>query len=173
MKEVTDHLEIWDCYNSDFVKLEGIKLVRGEKIPDGCYHLVADVLVRHTDGDYLLMQRDPRKHHGLMWEATAGGSAICGETPIECAERELREETGIISEELEEVGRALGSCAVYVEFLCITDCAKDSITLQEGETVAYKWVSREELMKMKRNELVTERMQKFIKDLGGGKNEHK
>ena len=45
------------------------------------------------------MQRDFRKHLGGKWELTAGGSALQGETALECASRELREETGIAAEE--------------------------------------------------------------------------
>lgn len=113
------------------------------------------------------MQRDPRKHFGGMWEATAGGSALLGENPLECAKRELTEETGVISTQLTEVGTIISKDTIYVEFLCITDWNKNNITLQEGETVAYRWVSREVLLSMKKDELVTERMQKFISELQG------
>lgn len=163
-------MEIWDAYDRNLEKIEGMTLIRGEKIPEGVYHLVCDVIVRHTDGEYLLMQRDSRKHYGGMWEATAGGSALQGESPFDCAIRELREETGIRAEYLEEVGRvrAAGRNAIYCEFLCITDCKKDSIILQEGETAAYQWVTQDELLSMKRDELVTQRMQNFVDDLKPG-----
>ena len=91
-------MELWDAYDKDFRKIQGITLIRGEAIPEGTFHLVCDVIVRHTDGSYLLMQRDKRKHFGGMWEATAGGSAIQNESPLECAARELQEETGITSD---------------------------------------------------------------------------
>ena len=155
-------MEVWDAYNKEFEKVEGMTLIRGEAIPDGVYHLVSDVIVRHADGTYLLMQRDSRKHFGGMWEATAGGSALTGEGSLACAIRELREETGIESEELMEVGRVVSHDTIYVEFLCVTDWPKDKILLQEGETSAYKWVTKDELISMKKEELVTERMQKFI-----------
>lgn len=161
-------MELWDAYDKDFNKIDGVTLVRGEKIPEGIYHLVADVIVRHKDGEYLLMQRDPGKHYGGMWEATAGGSAIKGENAYECAVRELREETGIDSRDLVEVGReAGGNQTLYVEFLCVTDCDKSSITLQEGETSDYKWVGRDELLGMKASELVTKRMQRYLDELAG------
>lgn len=161
-------MELWDAYDKDFNIIKGMTLVRGEVIPEGIFHLVCDVIVKHTHGEWLLMRRDDSKHFGGMWEATAGGSALKGETPLECALRELREETGIIAESLTQLGRMRGNNnhhALYVEFLCITDCAKDSVTLQQGETSAYKWVSRDELISMKKDELVTERMQKFIAEL--------
>lgn len=162
-------MERWDAYDAQFNKIEGKTLVRGEPIPQGLCHLVCDILVRHTDETYLLMQRDPRKVYGGMWEATAGGSALAGETPLECALRELREETGIVSTDLTQVGTVTdpGAHAIYVEFLCVTDWDKDAVALQEGETVDFKWVSRKELMDMKRSTLVTERMQKFIEELKG------
>lgn len=160
-------MEIWDAYNSRFEKIEGKRLVRGEKIPDGLYHLVSEILVKHVDGTFLLMQRDLRKSYGGTWEATAGGSALKGETALMCAIRELREETGIIASDLTEVGRVIDDRkhSIYVEYLCVTDCNKDSVTLQEGETIAYKWVSRDELIDMDNKELLTERIQNFIEEL--------
>lgn len=160
-------MEIWDAYNSHFEKIETPKLVRGEEIPDGLFHLVCDIIVKHADGTYLLMQRDLKKSFGGMWEATAGGSALAGESPLQCAIRELYEETGIAATELAEVGRVIdnNTHSIYVEFLCITEWNKDSITLQEGETIDYKWVSLRELLSMNNNELLTERMQNFILEL--------
>ncbi len=157
--------EFWDAYNSFFEKMNGQTLVRGEAIPEGIFHLVCDILVEHTDGSYLLMKRDTRKHFGGMWEATAGGSALAGETPLQCAIRELKEETGIAVSKLTEVGTDVSAetHSIYVEFLCVTDWNKNEITLQEGETIDYKWVSREELLTMDKDGLVTKRMQKYIR----------
>lgn len=158
-------MELWDAYDGSFNKIKDMTLIRGERIPEGVFHLVGEIIVKHTDGSYLLMQRDKRKPFGGMWEATAGGSALQNETPLDCAVRELREETGIDSKDLLEVGRVTSNNTIYVEFLCATNCDKDSITLQDGETIAYKWVSRNELVTMQKNELVTERIQQFIKEL--------
>ena len=128
-------MELWDAYDKDFKKIPNVSLIRGEKIPVGVFHLVSEIIVRHTDGSYLLMQRDRHKQFGGMWEATAGGSALQNESTLECAIRELQEETGITSENLVHIGRVRSHDTIYCEFLCITDCRKDSITLQEGETV--------------------------------------
>ena len=155
-------MEYWDAYDGNFRRMEGVSLVRGEPIPAGAYHLVCDVLVRHTDGSYLLTRRDPRKHYGGLWEATAGGSALRGETPLDCARRELREETGIRAEELRELGRVRSGNTHYVEFLCVTNGPKDGVTLQEGETVAYRWVSREELLALPMEALAANRTRMFL-----------
>lgn len=162
-------MELWDAYNANFERIEGVTLVRGEPVPEDMFHLVCDVLVKHTDGSFLIMQRDPRKDfYAGMWEATAGGSALAGENPIQCATRELREETGIIPTDLIEIERAVNSERryIHVEFLCVTDWDKDKIALQEGETVDYKWISREELLSMSADELVvTKRIQNYMSKL--------
>lgn len=142
--------EYWDAYDRNFCKIAHTTLTRGEPIPEGCYHLVCEIIVRHKDGSYLLMQRHPAKHLGGMWELTAGGSALQGEDRLAAAHRELQEETGVAAAQLTELCRVVhdGHRSLYVEYLCVTDCEKDSITLQQGETVAYRWVDRETLLAM-------------------------
>ena len=169
LEKQLSHTEIWDAYDENFNLIEGVTLKRGEKIDDGVYHLVCDIIVRHTDGDYLIMQRDARKHYGGMWEATAGGSAFAGESPLQCAARELFEETGIHTDTLTEVGRVVDNeyHSAYVEYLCVTDCDKDSIKLQDGETSDFRWVDKDTLLNMKNDELITERMELFIDELKG------
>ena len=159
-------IEIWDAYDKQFNKIENMKLVRGELIPDGVYHLVCDIIVKHTDGTYLLMQRDFQKHCGGMWELTAGGSALADETPIECAIRELKEETGIISSDLQEIRRIVhdGHHSLYVEFLCITNWNKNDIVLQKGETIDYKWVEKNEILAMDADALASSRSLSIIKE---------
>ena len=139
-------MEIWDGYNKDGT-LAGVDIIRGEPIPKGVWHLVCEVLVRHVDGDYLLMQRDFSKpNFGGFYEATAGGSALKGEDALTCAKRELLEETGIQALSLVEIGRFVSARTIYHHFLCTTDCDKSSVRLQEGETISYKWVSESEFI---------------------------
>jgi len=161
-------MELWDAYNSNFEKIEGLTLVRGEesKIPAGVYHYVCHVLVRHVDGTYLLMKRSPCKTYPGMWESSAGGSALKGETILEAAFRELREETGIVASELEELDRDCDDRThnANVRFLCVTDCDKNSIKLQEGETCDFKWASAKEILSMTRDELISWPMRKYIEE---------
>lgn len=160
--------ELWDAYDRDFTKIQGKTLVRGLPVPEGCYHLVCEVCVKHTDGTYLIMKRDPNKTHGGKWELTAGGSAIQGEEPYFCAVRELREETGITSDSLTEIGRVIrdDKRTLYVEYFCVTSCDKDSVVLQEGETVDYKWITREELFALTGETFITRRMTKIMSEMG-------
>lgn len=141
-------MELWDAYYADET-LAGTDLLSSEPVPDGLLHLVCDIFVRHIDGDYLLTQRAFTKYSfpGLF-ELSAGGSAQKGETPYECAVRELREETGIKANDLTEVYHIISpeKHTIYYGYLCITDCDKDAIRLLEGETISYIWLSEKELL---------------------------
>lgn len=75
-------MEIWDGYNADGT-LAGVDLIRGEEIPKGLYHLVCEILVRHVDGDYLLMQRDFNKEgYPGYFEATAEARHLKARTSL-------------------------------------------------------------------------------------------
>lgn len=143
-------MELWDAYDKDG-NLTGDTLVRGGEVADGLYHIVVGILVQHVDGTYLLMHRDPRKEtFPDVYEASAGGSALKGEDALQAARRELLEETGVTAGELtplyEEISHK-GHC-LYRGFLCVTDCDKQSITLQEGETVGFLWADRDEVERL-------------------------
>lgn len=42
-------MELWDAYDRDFKKIQGVTLVRGEVIPEGFFHLVCEIIVRHIE----------------------------------------------------------------------------------------------------------------------------
>lgn len=140
-------MEVWDAYREDGT-LAGCNLFRGEVIPDGLFHLVSEIIVRHEDGTFLLMQRDLKKpNFPGLYEASAGGSALAGESPYEAASRELKEETGIEALKLEQIYRCISKDTIYCGYLCKTNCDKASIILQDGETISYLWLTKEEFLK--------------------------
>lgn len=133
--------ELWDAYDREGTPL-GFDLVRGEPIPTGVYHLVAEVYAVTTDGQVLVTRRHPEKAFGGLWEVT-GGSVLKGEGPVEGALRELREETGIAvsPEDLRPVyvdNSWEGQPSIYHCFLAVFDPREQTVRLQEGETVDWK-----------------------------------
>ena len=151
-------MEIWDLYDEQGRKTgETWERGRMREIPEGRYHLVCDVLIRHRDGEFLLTLRDPGKdvYPGCL-EASAGGSALSGETPEEAARREMQEETGLTAGRLELIGttRKPQSRSVIYAYLAVVDCEKDSVRLQERETVDYRWVDAPTFLRMIREEPV-------------------
>ena len=151
-------MEMWDLYDEQGNKTgETWERSRAMEIPEGRYHIVCDVLIRHRDGAFLLTRRAPDKevYPGCL-EASAGGSALAGETPEEAARREMKEETGLETEKPELIGitRRPGSRSMVYAYLAVVDCARDAVRLQPGETVDYRWVDPAEFFRLIREEPV-------------------
>lgn len=86
--------ELWDLYTKNR-QPTGETHVRGEAIPADRYHLVVHVWIQNANGDYLIAQRsETRPTFPLQWECV-GGSVLKGETSLESAIREVKEEVGI------------------------------------------------------------------------------
>ena len=159
-------MEIWDLYDKN-ENNTGKEWLRSdlESIPDGFYHLVCEILVRHVDGDFLLMKRDFSKKLGPgHWEATSGGSALKGESALSCAQRELLEETGIKSDNFKEIGYSIedDKHGIYHSYLTTVNCAKDNVKLQLGETINYKWISKDEFIEfMKTDQMGADQKERY------------
>lgn len=135
--------ELWDAYYADG-SLAGMDLVRDEAIPEGLRHGVVEIIVMHKDGSVLVTRRDQRKKVYPGYYECSGGGVIKGETFLEGAKRELREETGICVDELTNIYTVISKHTLYKGYVCVTDMDKDAVVLQEGETIGYKWLSKEE-----------------------------
>jgi len=139
-------MEKWNAYTKEG-KMTSQILYRGQVIPQGLYHMVCEVLVCHINGSFLCMKRDLNKqtYPGFV-EASAGGSALFGENPLQCIKRELYEETGIVCNEFIKVNQTISEeeQSLFYSFVCVVDVDEKSVKLQEGETIAYKWLNREE-----------------------------
>ena len=86
--------ELWDLYTKDR-QLTGETHTRGEALPEGRFHLVVHVWIQNADGDYLIAQRsETRPTFPLQWECV-GGSVLKGESSLEGAIREVKEEVGV------------------------------------------------------------------------------
>ena len=86
--------ELWDLYDADR-RITGETHIRGQKIPDGRYHLAVHVWIYNSNGEFLISQRAAsRPVYPLFWETT-GGSVTNGENSLTGAVREAIEEVGV------------------------------------------------------------------------------
>lgn len=129
----------------------GKTLERGNKVPEGYYRLVVHVCIFGSDGRMLIQKRQPFKNGWAgMWDITAGGSALAGDTSQQAASRELKEEVGI-DYDLNGVRPAM---TIYFDggfndiYTINMDVDIDSLQLQKAEVEQVKWATEEEILEM-------------------------
>jgi 8-oxo-dGTP pyrophosphatase MutT (NUDIX family) len=146
-------MEMLDIIKKDRLPT-GRTLERGAPLENGDYHLVVHVWIKCADGRYLISKRAPEKSFAGLWECT-GGAAVAGETSLEAALREAREELGVILDP--ENGRLIKTC-VFDDIGAICDVWQFEqeiqlcdVRLQEGETCDAKLAYPVEILDMRRS----------------------
>ncbi|MBR1393874.1 MAG: NUDIX hydrolase [Ruminococcus sp.] len=144
--------EYFDLYNERLEPL-GELHERGITVPDGKFHIVVTVLSVNFENKVLITRRDERKTYGGFWEMTEG-AVIAGETPLQGAVRELKEETGLtaLPEALDYRGQIVFKRShhnhIVMFYLFRADFHEEDIVLQPGETTAARLVYPAEIEQM-------------------------
>ncbi len=144
-------MEIWDVYDYERKKT-GRTVVRGQgKVGGSEYHLTVHVIIFSSDGRMLIQQRtnDKAGWPGL-WDVTAGGAAVAGESSAVAAERELFEELGIrMSFEGIRPHFTLGHKLGFGDcYIVNADITLEGLVLQPSEVQAADYASLEEIINM-------------------------
>lgn len=84
--------ELWDVLDKDR-KFTGCTMERGW-IKSGDFHLIVNVWIKNTKGEYLITKRTDNKRWPNLWGCTIG-SAITGDDSLTTALKETNEELGI------------------------------------------------------------------------------
>ena len=155
--------ERWDLLDKDRVPT-GKTLRRGEKRPDGAYHIVVLGWVVNEKGEFLISRRCPQKNNPLLWETT-GGAKQAGEDSLSAIIRELQEEVGvdvrgcrpIFLGSRERVNGVYFDCWMFFKNVPI-----ESVVLQESETCGAKWVNDAQFTEMIKSGQVTRASTEFF-----------
>jgi len=127
---------------------------------------ICEVLVRHQDGSWLLVQRSYlKKTFPGEWDTGAGGRIEPGESPEHAARRELFEETGLCAKALLPLYHLYMKETEIFGFLCETLADKQSIILQREECEDFRWVDGKAFEHFVRNELTGNKKYRLIKAL--------
>ena len=142
--------ELWDLYDIDRRPLNRT-IQRGEALPEGTYHLAVGIAVFNTKGDILLTQRaQVKSQYPGCWEIP-GGCAQAGETSLEAACRELREETGCTGGGFESMGSLIPTCAYDTEVIHLffaSDLTRGEQDLDENEFLSVERYTLDEALQM-------------------------
>ena len=136
---------------------------KGEMIPEGYYTMVVMVVIRNSNGEFLMQKRV--KNKGGDWGVT-GGHPKSGETPLEGIVTEVKEELGLdFSEEnFIEYDAGCDGKDCYKMYFVNKDIDLNEVKIQEEELSEVRWFSMDELKHMVDiKELNEEQISCFVK----------
>ena len=141
-------MEAWDLYTKDRVKT-GQTMLRGDRVPEGLFHLQVHVCIFNSRGEMLIQQRQVTKRwYAGLWDYSVGGSAVAGDTSLVAAERETLEELGLrvsLAGRRPAVTRWYGAM-IDDYYILPLDADLSGLTLQKEEVQAVRWAAREDIL---------------------------
>ena len=163
-------MEIWDLYDEN-KNVTGKYCVRGEKVPENYYHLVVHVWIKNDNEEYLISQRaESRPKFPLMWECV-GGSVLKGESSIQGAIRETKEEVGIdlietsgklVYSKLRKIPNANNIMDVWL-FKYNGEVSLNYATTDEVKD--FKWMKKEEIKNYFNNNKLVPTLEYFLEEI--------
>ena len=151
------HVEKLSLFDKDLNLLPYPNL-RGEKILDNTCAGIVDVIIKNIKTNhYLTTKRDINKVTSPgLWEITAGG--IDYNEPVEHAlVREAKEETGLDIIDYKKLDVMIIKDLVYFIYIGYVSQEENEVKLQVGETIDYKWRTKDELVELFNTDLVPPR----------------
>ena len=146
-------MEIWDILDEQGNKT-GQTIQKGEMIPEGYYHMGADIWIIDPKNNILIQKRSPQKKQSPNVWAMTGGSVIKGETTLETIERETFEELGIKLniKDIKLVNHYKTGRVWLDTYLIKQEIDIKDIVMQEEEVSDVKWATYEEIEELNSNE---------------------
>lgn len=143
--------ELWDVLDKNR-NLTGKTIYRSE-FPNKAdeYHLVVHIWIKNKNKEWLISKRTANKTEPLKWAFT-GGSVLAGETGLQGALREVKEELGI--DLVTENGTLYKSFRrdMHQDFCDVWifehECDINDIVLQEDETCDAMWATKQTIRDM-------------------------
>lgn len=143
-------MEIWDVYNK-YRQNTGRTHERGNLMNEGDYHLVVHVWIVNDRGEFLIQKRQPWKSGWPnMWDGSAAGSAILGDSSEAAAIRETKEELGIdLDISKSELLFTVKSSNSFEDIWLVRQNVDiNHLKLQYEEVADAKWATLEEIKHM-------------------------
>jgi isopentenyldiphosphate isomerase len=147
---VKNDMETWDVYDK-YRRKTGATHERGFNMKEGDYHIVVHVWIVNSKGEFLIQKRQhDKKGWAGMWDCAAAGSAILGDSSMDAAIRETKEEIGldIKSEELEPLFTVKFSRGFDDNWLVRKNVNLEDLVLQQEEVADVKWATMDEINQM-------------------------
>ncbi len=139
--------ELFDVYTIDRQKT-GVKKQRGEELLPNEFRLVVHVCIFNERNQMLIQQKADEKNMNNIWDISAGGSAVAGETSRMAIGRELKEELGYDYNFTSKKPQLTIYFKEYINDIYIIRNSQvdiDNLVLQSEEVKDVKWATRDEI----------------------------
>jgi len=124
----------------------GIKIARADmgSLKKGEFVQAVHIWIRDKNGKFLIQKTSPEK--GSIFAVT-GGMIECGQSHIETAVREIKEELGITVQEddMTYLGNVTHGDYILLHVYLVNNIFDKKFVLQESEVESLHWMSIEEL----------------------------
>lgn len=143
-------MELFDVYDK-YRQKTGRSHERWKALAEGEYHLVVHVCIINDKGQFLIQKRQPWKiGWPNMWDFSAAGSSVVGDTSIDAAIRETKEELGIQLDvnEAEILFTIPFDWGFDDIWLVKQNVDINELKLQYEEVADAKWVSEKEIKEL-------------------------
>ncbi|PPE06627.1 NUDIX hydrolase [Mesoplasma corruscae] len=149
-------MEILDLYDCNKIKT-GKTMIRGEKVPNGYYRLVVKIAIFNSRNEMLIQRINKSPSYPSIfkwfdkWDISVSGSATTGDNSWQAAQREVKEELGLIISFENQVPKMSftwsdGFIDIYIKENFDVDLK--TLTLQPEEVAEVKWASKEQVLNL-------------------------
>jgi len=151
MEKIDESMELKDLYDVNRIPLNKV-VTRGSSVAEGEYYMVVHICILNDNNELLIQHRQPFKSGwSNMWDISAAGGVLAGETSKMAAHRETLEELGLDIDFTNirpkfTFNFEYGFDDYYVIRKNIDDI--DKLQLQKEEVKEVKWVTKEEVLSM-------------------------
>ena len=159
-------MEIWDLLDSEGNKT-GKTMEKGINIPEGYYHLGADVWIMNSENKILIQKRSSQKKLSPNVWGMTGGSVIKGETSLQTIKRESFEELVIkLNVENAKLVNHYRTGNVWLDtYFLKQDINIEDMVIQKEELSEVKWATYEEIEKIYQNGNFIKDRWEYIRDI--------
>lgn len=149
----------------------GEVISKSEAHSKGVWHTSIHIIIISKDYTKILLQKrcKAKSFYPNIWDFAVGGHVSSNESPIEAANRELKEELGLISSKIQLLkvireslinGNIKSNEYVYV-YLINDDIKIQDIVLQTQEVSDVRWFTKEEFLGLIKNDMIIPHDEEF------------